>query len=140
MRQIYYYSLVLLCLLGCQGQKTQLSLNLKNGETYTQKVLSKVSIDQDINGQEVKMVMLVSGQVAFKVLEVVGSEYKMEAVYESLGLEMQMPGGSMQFSSEKEDENDVFSTILAQMKKNPFFSCAVEEREGKRSERHRKVI
>ena len=120
MRKIFCFTLVLLTFVSCQGQKSNLALNLKKGETYIQNVLSRITIDQKINGQEMKMVMLVAGKVAFKVVDVVGAEYKMDAKYENLSLEMQMPGGSMLFSSEKEDETDIFSTILAEMKKKSF--------------------
>ena len=102
MRKIFCFVLLLLTFVGCQGQKSNLGLNLKKGETYIQNVISRVDIDQKINGQEMKMGMLVTGKVAFKVVDVVGEEYKMDAKYENLSLEMQRPGGSIAQKKRKE--------------------------------------
>jgi hypothetical protein len=44
----------------------------------------------------------------------------MDATYETLGMSMKMPQGTMSFSSESNDPNDIFSTILGAMRSKPF--------------------
>ena len=44
----------------------------------------------------------------------------MEGRYESLIMKMSLPNGEMKFSSEKNDEKGIFSTILGTMKNKPF--------------------
>jgi hypothetical protein len=44
----------------------------------------------------------------------------MDAKFEKLSMSMQIPQGTMEFSSEKNDVNDIFSTILGAMKNKSF--------------------
>jgi hypothetical protein len=104
----------------CQAQKERIELNLVKGETYRQHIIADMDMVQSLGGQDMNIKMGVSGKMAYKVLAVLDSAYEIEVKYESLGMKMDMPNGAMSIDSEKENSDDVFSKVLAAMKKNPF--------------------
>jgi hypothetical protein len=110
----------LVLLISCQAQKEKLELNLTKGEIYNQKMTSNVSILQTVNGQQVNMKMSINAKMTYKVTDIQNAVYDMEVRYESLIMKMSLPNGEMEFSSEKNDEKDIFSTILGTMKNKPF--------------------
>jgi len=110
----------ILVLTFAQAQGTELALRLQKGKAYKQVSNSTVIIDQDINGEKVNLEMMVKSSLSFMVKSIRGNSYNMEVVYESLGLDMKLPQVSMSFDSEKNDEQDIFSTILSEMKNRPF--------------------
>lgn len=120
MKKILGFVFLLLLVTSCEVKKERLELNLTKGETYTQQMASSMSILQTINGQEVKTNMSVHGKMTYKVIDIQNSVYEIEVRYESLALKMSMPGGTMEFSSEKNDANDILSTLLGVMKNKPF--------------------
>lgn len=120
MKKILGFVFLLLLVTSCEAKKERLELNLTKGETYTQQMASSMSILQTINGQEVKTNMSVHGKMTYKVIDIQNSVYEIEVRYESLALKMSMPGGTMEFSSEKNDANDILSTLLGVMKNKPF--------------------
>lgn len=120
MKRFFHLLIALVLFTTCQAQKQKLELNLTKGEIYTQKMESNVSILQSVNGQQVNMNMSINAKMAYKVTDIQNAVYDMEVSYESLIMKMSLPNGTMEFSSEKEDENDVFSTILGTMKNKPF--------------------
>lgn len=120
MKRIFHLLIALVLFTTCQAQKQKLELNLTKGEIYTQKMESNVSILQSVNGQQVNMNMSINAKMAYKVTDIQNAVYDMEVSYESLIMKMSLPNGTMEFSSEKEDENDIFSTILGTMKNKPF--------------------
>lgn len=101
MKKILGFVFLLLLVTSCEAKKERLELNLTKGETYTQQMASSMSILQTINGQEVKTNMSVHGKMTYKVIDIQNSVYEIEVRYESLALKMSMPGGTMEFSSEK---------------------------------------
>lgn len=102
------------------AQKEKLRLNLVVGETYRQKTNSNVEVLQDIQGQQMKINMTVIGSMSFKVTAFANALYSMEVQYDDLLMKMVMPGGTLDFSSEKDDPNDVFSGLLRSIKAKPF--------------------
>ncbi len=120
MRTIFTFILFAILYVPCQAQSTVLKLNLEKGKEYKQITNSKVTIIQDLNGQQVNMVMAIKGAMTFFVKSVNANDYNMEVKFEQLSMSMQMPQGTMEFSSEKNDENDIFSTILGAMKNKAF--------------------
>jgi hypothetical protein len=102
------------------AQEQVLTLNLEQGEEYKQATDSRVTVSQDLNGQKIDITMTLKGQMTFMVLSVSADGYDLNASYDKLGLSIEMPQGAMDFSSEKEDVNDVFSTILKGMKGKLF--------------------
>jgi len=120
MRAFFTSILFTILFLPCQAQSTDLKPNLEKGKEYKQITNSKVTIIQDLNGQQINMVMAIKGAMTFLVKSVNANDYNMEVKFEQLSMSMQMPQGTMEFSSEKNDENDIFSTILGAMKNKTF--------------------
>ena len=104
----------------CQAKKTELSLHLQQGKAYKQLTNSNVTIDQEVQGQQMKIAMEIKGSMTYKVTAVTATGYNMDVQYDSLSMSMQMPQGTMNFSSEKNDASDIFSSILKSMKNRPF--------------------
>ena len=121
MKRILNFVFALILMTSCQAQKEKLELNLTKGEIYTQKMISNMSVIQDINGQKVNINMSISGKMTYKVTDIQNSIYDIEVRYESLSMRMNLPNGVMEFSSEKNDEKDIFSSLLGIMKDKPFF-------------------
>lgn len=120
MKKIINLLFALILITTCYAQKEQLELNLIKGEVYTQKLNSHMSIIQTISGQEAKTEMFLSGITTYKVIEIHNSIYELEVRYESLSMKMILPNGTVEFSSEKHDEKDIFSTLLGLLKDKPF--------------------
>lgn len=104
----------------CYGQAEKLGLKLRKGETYTQNQTSKIAINQTINGQPNAINMSMSAKTTFKVLDIVNSEYNMEVRFSSLAMSISTPAQMLEFSSEKNNPNDIVSSIFSKMKDKPF--------------------
>lgn len=104
-----------------QAQKTTLSLNLKEGESYRQVMKSKVNINQDLGAQTMDMVIIVGCDMTYHVTEVIPTGYKMSVQYDRLDMTMQLPQANMEFNSEETKEGDVLSNVLSSMKNKPFY-------------------
>jgi len=120
MKRILNLVLALILITSCQAQKERLELNLTKGEIYTQKLSSNMSIIQTINGQQANTNVSINGLTTYKVIDIQNSIYELEVRYESLTMKMSLPNGVMEFSSEKNDVNDIFSTLLGVLKNKPF--------------------
>lgn len=120
MRTILTLIISSMIFLSCHAQKFDLSLKLEQGKEYTQKTDSKATIIQEINGQKVSMVMTIKGAMTFLVKPTSETNYDMDTKFENLSISMQLPQGKMEFSSEKNDENDIFSKILGEMRNKTF--------------------
>ena len=120
MKKLFPLFLFLLPLLPVQAQVVKMTLNLEKGRAYQQHTDYTASIQQNLNGQQVNMVMSVQGGMSFLVKDANANGYEMEVVYESLTMGLELPQGIMEFSSEKENPQDVFSIILSAMKNKPF--------------------
>lgn len=103
-----------------QVQKTNLTLQLEVGKSYNQTTNSKATIIQDIEGQEMTIEMIMKGNMSFLVKAVHSNVYDMEVKYNNMAMTMQLPEGTMEFSSDNKDKNDVFSSILSAMIDSPF--------------------
>lgn len=121
MKNIFNLILLFIVFTSSQAQKSNLSLNLEEGKEYKQVSDSKSIITQDINGQQVKMIMTIKGKMLYKVISVNPSDYSMDVKYESLSMTMDMPQAKMEFSSEKNDKMDIFSTLLSKMVGKSFY-------------------
>lgn len=98
-----------------------LELKLKKDSTYYQKIVSTSLVTQTFNEQAIELNMGVSGVMAFKVIDFKDNIYTMEVKYEQLGLSMGITGGeTTDFNSNKNDTNDMVSTILKNMIKKSF--------------------
>ena len=120
MRKIYTLVLMTFILSFSYAQKSELALNLEQGKKYNQYSDSKATVIQDINGQNMTMVVELKGTMSYLVKTVNVNDFDMEVRYEHLSMSMQLPQGTMEFSSEKNDDQDIFSMILGEMKNIPF--------------------
>lgn len=102
------------------AQKEIIGLHLAKDSVYLQKIISNVIITQLVNGQQIKVDLTIDGSMKYKVIDINHSDYDMEVWYEHLSMKMELPGNTMEFSSEKNDVSDIFSTILGEMKNRPF--------------------
>lgn len=120
MRTIATLLCTLLMMTVGHAQKARLSLNLEEGKTYRQVTHSKSAISQEVYGQKMNIVVTIDGSMSFLVNVVTKTAYDMTAQYDSMKISMEMPQGSMEINSENAGEDDMFSQLLAEMKKIPF--------------------
>ncbi|HEX4849671.1 MAG TPA: DUF6263 family protein [Puia sp.] len=103
------------------GQKQRLELNLTVGNTYYHNMTSTSNIKEDLSGQSLTITMTISGIIAYKVKEKKDSVYKMDVSYQELELKTKLPNGEAAFSSERNDLNDITSTMLSSIKGQEFY-------------------
>ena len=120
MKKLLNFIILLIIITNCQAQQTNLSLKLKKGNVYKQITNSKMIITQDFGGQKMNMEMLLEGGMSYLVKKIYQGKYVMEVKYDSLSMSMQLPQGKMKFSSEDKNEQNIFSSLLTEMKKIPF--------------------
>jgi len=104
----------------CHAQKHTLALNLVKGSTYAQKMTANTSIIQTIGSQQMDTKIMILGQLEYKVKDIQNEMYDMEVSYKSLEMSLSLSAGTQQWSSDKNDESDIMSTILAAMIDRPF--------------------
>lgn len=121
MKNILSIALAALTLLGCQGGKEVLTLQLEKGKTYYQTSNSEANIVQTISGNDMNLNMNIYGTTAFKVIDVTDDTYEMEVRYIDLVLGIKMPQGAMEFNSKNPQEGDYMSMALSSMIDKPFF-------------------
>lgn len=121
LRIIFPYCIgMLFLLIACQSKNENLELHLTPGVTYVQCMESDMTVKETINGMVCMMHMKSQGKISCKVLSISDSSFNLEAMYESLSMQMDAPMHSLFFSSEKATPKDTFSTLLAHLKKKPF--------------------
>ena len=120
MRTIFTLIIASIILTSCQSQSTDLSLRLEKGKEYKQITNSKATIIQEVNRQKMNMVMTIAGTMTFFVKDISANGYSMDTKFETLNMSKKMPKGKMNFRSEKNDPNDIFSAILGAMKGKTF--------------------
>lgn len=120
MRKIFNLFFASIILISCHAQETELRLNLEKGKEYKQISDSKVTITQNFNGQKIDMETTIKGSISYFVKVVNENNYEMEARYDSLSMSLKLPQGLIKFSSEKNDDQDIFSMVLTEMKNYPL--------------------
>lgn len=120
MRKLATLLCAVLIVSSANGQKAKLSLNLEQDFSYKQINHSEVNINQDVYGMKMNIVMVMDGSTSYLVKSVSKEGYEMELRYDWMSMTMELPQATMEFSSEKNDESDLFSSILAEMKGKPM--------------------
>lgn len=118
-KRIAAVALILAPALAATAQE-KIGLNLLKNGVYTYHSVSKLSIQQTVNGQQMNMLMNVSGTISFTVTEVRDTFYLMEARYTRLAMDMKVPNGDVSFNSDNMDENNGFSRVMSVIKDKPF--------------------
>lgn len=120
MRNIATLLLAALILTTANAQKVKLALKLEQDKTYKQVSHTKASIHQDVYGMKMNIVITMDASTSYLVKAVHKESYDMELRYDKMTMIMELPQTTMEFSSEKNDEGDLFSSILAKMKDEPL--------------------
>ena len=120
MRLISTLLLTVMFIVSGYAQKAKLHLNLEEGETYKQITHSTANIEQDVYGMKMNIEIIMDASMSFLVKAASKEAYDMEISYDWMKMNMTLPQTTMEFSSEKNDESDLFSLILAKMTDMPL--------------------
>lgn len=120
MRTPFILILLVLVLSSFHMQEAELSLRLEKGKEYRQTSHSNSTVIQHIEGQEMKIGIVIKGSIVFLVTAADNDQYELEARYENLGMSMQMPQGTMEFNSDDDNTQNIFSQIMAAIIDKPF--------------------
>lgn len=116
------FSLCLFILFSvCNAQKYNLSLNLSKNKTYTHTTCSNLVINQIIDNKPFDVTMSITATMAYKVTEIKDSVYTMEVKYKSLKMSITLMDKLTEYSSNKDDETDIMSTMFGLIIDKPFF-------------------
>jgi len=101
------------------AQKAKLTLNLEEGKTYKHITRLVTTLNQDVYGQKMEIIITIEGSMSFLVNTVTKTGYVITTQYDWMKISMGMPQGKMELSSENPAEDDSFSQLLAEMKLIP---------------------
>src|SRR5690606_33759712 len=113
MKTPFIFILLAAILTSFQIEEADLSLRLEEGKEYRQTSHSNSTVIQTFGGQDMKMEMVIEGSIVFLVTSADDDQYDLEARYETLSMAMQSPQGAMEFSSDDDDPQNVFSQIMS---------------------------
>ena len=119
MKKLLPYLLVFVCVTA-GAQKFKLALNLKTGETYHYNSVGNVSLIETINGQELNIGTMLSGNLSFKVADIRDSLIYTDAQYTDIGMKLKMGEQTSDFQSNVKDKTDLMSQMLTQMTNKTF--------------------
>lgn len=120
MKKIYTLLLASIIVTSIQSQSIDLSLKLEKGKEYRQVTTSKSTVEQNMMGQEINMTMTVNGAMTYNVENINEDIYEMKAMYNELNMSMEMPQGTVKYSSETKDTVDGVSSLFSDIKNKPF--------------------
>ncbi|MDD3077815.1 MAG: DUF6263 family protein [Paludibacter sp.] len=120
MKQIPYLLLSLLLFFSCKQEKQLIVLNLEKGHTYTYETNADMTTTQTMNGMPLSVRMGITGIMKFTVVDVKDTVYDMNVMYDKMEMKMYLPTGSMEFSSEKKDADELVSQMLSQLTQKSF--------------------
>lgn len=102
------------------AQKEKIELNLIKGKTYNYNMNSSSSIFTTSNKQTIRTSSINNSKISCKVIDIHDSIYEMEVKYDTLFMTVNMNNIAMEFSSFKNNVNDVMSIILSEITNKPF--------------------
>ena len=120
MKKILTTLLLTITFISCQHEKVDLEFHLEKGKVYKQVYDSKTTVNQNLNGQEINMTITIKGKMSYKVLSVNPNDYDLEVKYNEVSMIIDSPQGKIEFSSEKNDKNDIFSAVLSKLTNGVF--------------------
>lgn len=120
MKKIYTLLLASIIVTSIQSQSIDLSLKLEKGKEYRQVTTSKSTVEQNMMGQEINMTMTSNGAMTYNVENINEDIYEMKAMYNELNMSMEMPQGTVKYSSETKDTADGVSSLFSDIKNKPF--------------------
>ncbi len=114
------YLVIAFLLLSLPTKKYELGLNLKVGETYSQKIVGSMEMEQDVSGFTQKINTTMTGGMNYKVVQYENDQYEMEVWYTQIGMEMDTGYATMNFSSDSDDPDDPMSPFMKALVDKPF--------------------
>ena len=81
---------------------------------------TNMALSQTVNGQLQNVNSTLTAKMAFTVTAVMDTSYTMQVKYDRIGMQMELPTGVVSFESDKNNPNDIFSTIMGNMTNKPF--------------------
>lgn len=107
-------------IVSCNNHEIDLSLNLKKGDTYIQKLKIESVVGQDLGSEKLNMEMSTESTLSYTVNAIVDDYYDLDVSYTDLTISMVMPQGKLVFRSKRPLEGDHFSMLLEEMCNKPF--------------------
>ncbi|MBE9585251.1 hypothetical protein IM792_12390 [Mucilaginibacter sp. JRF] len=120
MKKLLGTVLLLLCTVAAIGQKLKPALNLAKDGTYSLLIKQTTTTTQTIRQRPLETTLILAAKVSFTVTDVKDTLYTISAKYDSVNLQMDLPNGTLQFSSERVDSANLYSKALAQLKGKSF--------------------
>lgn len=117
-----YHILSIIILFSAFVKSYDLSLQLEQGETYTQSYNAIIKINQNINGIDQDIDTELFGSMEYVVEDFSDDVYTLKTSYKSLAMKMNSALGVMDFSSENSGTSgDIFSQAMGKMIGKPFY-------------------
>lgn len=107
--------------------KTDLKLNLEDGKSYHQIMESKSTINQIASDNNIDLLMNIRSAMTFTVTGF-NEDYYMDVHYDSLSMQMSMTDYTMSYSSESQNGEDDYISILMSEMKNKKFKIVMSEK------------
>lgn len=120
MKKLISLSILLLTGISSFAQKSTLALHLVKGNTYYMVTNTNMAVSQTISGQFQNINSTITAKMAFTVTAVMDTAYAMQVRYDRIGMQMTLPGSTINFESDKKDPNDIFSVIMGNMTNKSF--------------------
>jgi len=120
MKNLALSVIILVTSVTVYAQKATIALKLTKGNTYYMVTNTNMAINQTINGQPQNINTTLTAKMAFTVTSVMDTSYAMQVKYDRIGMQMELPTGIVSFESDKNNPNDIFSTIMGNMTNKPF--------------------
>ena len=120
MKKLALSVIILITAVTVYAQKATIALKLTKGNTYYMVTNTNMAINQTINGQPQNINTTLTAKMAFTVTTVMDTSYAMQVQYDRIGMQMELPTGIVSFESDKNNPNDIFSTIMGNMTNKPF--------------------
>lgn len=102
MRKLILSLAAIATLASCSNETkehSKLELNLTKGETYPQNMTVNSTIDQEMMGQKMQIVMNMTANIDYKVTDVQNDVYVLTTTYKGLNIDLNAAGQQMSFSS-----------------------------------------
>ncbi|MGY6561798.1 MAG: DUF6263 family protein [Luteibaculaceae bacterium] len=120
-KKISFFFLGIALLSACDNApKNDISLTLEVGKSYQQTMLTTSDINQQLFGQNMNTKMEVAGTLVYDVISESEDFFTIDVYYQALKMSMEVVQGRVDFDSEDENPESVFSRILASIKSKPF--------------------
>jgi hypothetical protein len=120
MKKLFSVVILFIIYTSCFAQKSTIALNLAQGTTYNMITNTNMAVSQTVNGQLQNVNTTLSAKMGFTVTKVMDTSYAMQVKYDRIGMQMELPSGTLNFASDKSDKSDIFSAIMANMINKPF--------------------